>query len=172
MRVYQEFQSRITIRERAPLAKGFKRVFNKASSGSWDETGHHFHDQMRDDRFTPGHAKEAGYYQRKGEGSPVGSKAFKRSYFGKKYKSSTRGGGANQSNPLEDSGDTRRAVRSARFESTRKGVEVSYAGARVLNYRNPRSRIRMNEEFKFLTDKEINKLATIYDQTLDKKLKD
>ena len=167
MKISQQIRV-VGIRERQPLAKGLRRAFNAASKLAWEHTGQYFHDELRDLRFTPEHAQEAGYFKRKGEGQAVGSKAFKRSYQGKKFYSPNRGGGRNQANPLEDSGETRDLVRTNyRVQATSKRVEVRYPGARKLNFRNPRSRIRMNEEFKRLTDRELTLLARVYDDKLD-----
>lgn len=161
----------VGIRERQPLAKGMKRAFNEQSKKAWEHTGEYFHDNLRDKRFTPEHAEEAGYYKRKGQGQPVGSKAFNRNYYGRKFYSPNRGGGRNMANPLEDTGETRGLVRTNyRVEATRNKVEIRYPGARKLNFRNPRSRIRMNEEFKRLTDRELTLLARIYDDELDRLL--
>lgn len=162
----------VGIRERQPLAKGLRRAFNNVSREAWRHTGKYFHENLRDKRFTPEHAREAGYFRRKGEGQAIGSKVFKRSYQGKKFYSPNRGGGRNQANPLEDSGETRELVRSAySIHAVIGRVEVRYPGARKLNYRNPKSRIRMNEEFKRLTDDELVELARVYDDELDRLLK-
>lgn len=170
MKIHQKIRV-VGIRERQPLAKGLRRAFNAASKQAWEHTGQYFHDELRDLRFTQLHAEEAGYYKRKGEGQPVGSKSFKRSYQGKKFYSPNRGGGRNRANPLEDSGETRQLVRTNySIYAVRNRVEVRYPGARKLNFRNPRSRIRMNEEFKRLTDRELRLLAKVYDEKLDELL--
>jgi len=162
----------VGIRERQPMAKGLRRAFNEKSELAWEHTGKFFHDNLRDKRFTPEHAEAAGYYKRKGEAQAPGSKSFKRSYHGKKFYSPNRGGGRNQANPLEDSGETRSLVRTNfRIEATRNKVLIAYPGARKLNFRNPKSRIRMNEEFKRLTDAELKLLARVYDAELDRLLK-
>ena len=161
----------VGIRERQPLAKGLRREFNEKSKKAWEAAGQYFHDNLRDKRFTKEHAEEAGYYKRKGEAQTPGSKAFKRSYHGRKFYSPNRGGGRNMANPLEDSGETRSLVRTNyRIEATRNKVVIKYPGARKLNFRNPKSRIRMNEEFKRLTDRELRLLARVYDEKLDELL--
>lgn len=168
MKIIQEVRV-VGIRERQPIARGLRRAFNTASKLAWEHTGQYFHDNLRDNRFTREHAEEAGYYKRKGQAQAPGSKSFKRSYHGRKFYSPNRGGGRNQANPLEDSGETRSLVRTNyRIDATRNKVEIKYPGARKLNLRNPRSRIRMNEEFKRLTDREVQLLAKIYDAELDR----
>ena len=165
-------QSRVTIREREPIASGLKRQFNAASAKAWQETGQHFDDEMVQDRFTPEHAMRAGYAKRKGQNLPVGSKGFRRSYYGRKYYAADRGGGAGQADPLVNTGETKRAVLAGgRIESTRYGAKIFYASARVFNLRNPRSRIRMNDEFRTITRQEVDELARRYDDTLDRHLK-
>lgn len=169
MKIQQQVQAqRISIRGREPIARGLRRSFNNASKQAWEATADYFHENLRDQRFTPEHAREAGYYARKGQNQARGSKAFRRSYFGRKFYSQY-GGGRNQANPLEYTGETRRAVSQANISSTRHAARISYPGARKLNYRNPRSRIRMNEEFRRITASEINLLARVYDQELDER---
>lgn len=167
--IKQQVITRVGVREREPIAKGLRRAYNAASAEAWEETAQHFHREMRDDRFTQRHAEEAGYYRRKGQAQPIGSKAFRSSYHGRKYYARDRGGGPNQANPMENTGATRRAVQQANISSTRYGAKVSYPGARVFNFRHPRSQIRMNEEFRRLTDREARKLAEVYDAGLDRR---
>jgi hypothetical protein len=162
----------VTIREREPIANGLRRQFNAASAKAWYETGQHFDDEMVQDRFTPEHAARANYAKRKGQNLPVGSKGFRRSYYGRKYYASDRGGGANRADPLTNTGATKRAVLAGgRVQSTRHGAKIFYAAARVFNLRNPRSRIRMNDEFRMITRPEVEELARRYDTTLDRHLK-
>jgi hypothetical protein len=160
----------IRVRERGNTPRGMKRAFNNASKRAWLDTARYFHEHLRDKRFTPEHAREAGYYARKGQNLPRGSKQFKRSYYGRKLLSQ-RGGGWGKANPLEWTGDTRRAIRSGSASSTSKGGKMAYAGARVFNYRPPKSQIRMNEEFRRITPDEAIELANYYDRQLDDYLK-
>lgn len=161
----------IEVRQREPIGRGLKRAFNEAAKKAWTETAQYFHDHFRDERFTPEHAVKAGYAKRRGQGLTPGSKEFKRSYYGRKL-ASDRGGGYGKANPLVFSGVTRRAVQTQyRIAATSKGGKVRYAGARALNFRNPNSRIRMNEEFRRLLPEEARRLADVYDSALDTYLK-
>lgn len=156
---------RIAIRERGNTPRGMKRAFNAASKEAWRDTAMEFHANYRDKRFTAEHAREAGYTARKGELQPRGSKAFRQSYTGRKLriKGHTR--------PLEFSGETRRAVRATSITSTSRGGKASYRGASKFNFRHPKSRVRMSEEFRRITRAESIELAAFYDRRLDAALK-
>lgn len=160
----------IRVRDRGNTPRGMKRAFNNASKQAWYDTAVYFHRHLRDKRFTPEHARKAGYSARKGQNLPRGSKRFKRSYFGRKLLSKF-GGGYGKADPLVWSGDTRRAVQRGNASSTSKGGKMAYAGARVFNYRLRKSRIRMNEEFRRFTPDEVIELANYYDNQLDHYLK-
>lgn len=157
----------IKIRERGNVPRVMRKAFNEASKQTWYETGVYFHENLREDRFTPEHAREAGYTLRKGQGQIPPSK---RTYYGRKYYSKF-GGGIQRADPLVYTGETQRAVRSARVSSTSKRGRVTYAGANKLNYRHPKSTINMSAEFRRITDREIVILASEYDAGLDHNLK-
>lgn len=158
---------RIEIRQREPVGRGLRKRFNAASKAAWHATATHFHATMRDDRFTESHARAAGYTARKGQNAPPGSKAYRHSYYGIKLRSPKMGGGVGRAAPLVKSGTTRKAVRTASITSTSKGGRATYRGARVFNFRHPRSRVRMNEEFRRLLQREAEELARVYDRELD-----
>lgn len=152
------------IRNRGPTPRNLRKAMTAAKRVAWRETGEYFHDQFRDNRFTPEHAKEAQYYKRKGENLPFGSKGWARSYTGRKFAK------FGHTNPLEFSGETRKAVASANITATTKGVKVAYAGARKLNFQHPKSRIKPNEEFMRVTRDEVEQLARVFDNSLDRAL--
>lgn len=173
MKINQRIEDqRITVRDRAPVARGLRRRFNNAMKDAWEQTGDYFHDELVAARFTPQHAQQAGYHARKGQNLPVGSKGFRRSYYGRKFYDPNRGGGSNQALPLVNTGETKRAILSGRpnVRATRYGVRVAYSAARVFNLRHPKSRIRMNDEFRRIAPYEIPKIAEKYDQFLDDRL--
>jgi hypothetical protein len=156
---------RIEVRERGVAPRGMKRIINNATKEAYREMGEEFHRSYVDKRFTPKHAEAAGYTKRKGERQARGSKAFRRSYTGRKL---SRFG---HMNPLQFTGETRAAVRAQRrVSSTSKGVRVSYPGARVFNFQHPKSRVRMNEEFRRITPQESIELANYFDRRLDQRL--
>lgn len=140
---------KFTVRERGATPRGFKKAYNAASKESWHEAGVYFHTHFRDQRFTHRHATAAGYTKRK------------RQYEMRKLKK------YGHTRPLEFTGRTRRAVRAATISSTSSGAKVRYPGARVFNFRNPKSQVNMLLEFTSVTQEEANELAAHYDRKLD-----
>ncbi len=151
----------VTIRDRGTVPRGMQKQFNAASTKAWFDVGVYFHQHLRDKRFTEEHARAVGYTRRKGEAIPRGTKAFRKSYTGKKF--SAHG----HTRPLEFTGETRRAMKTANVDAKTKGVKVKYAGARAFNFRHPKSQIRMTDEFRRLSTEEIQLLADVYDRQLD-----
>lgn len=153
----------ITIRSRSiVMRRGEKSQLNNALKNSWLKAARYFHDRMRDKRFTVEHARAAGYAPRKGDG--LTGKAFWNSYQGRKQK---RFG---HQRPLEFTGKTRAAVRSyVSLSSTSKGSRASYPGARIFNFRNPKSDPRLNPalEFRYIIPSEAAELAKVIDADID-----
>lgn len=158
----------IKIRDRGNTPRGMKRAFNAASKEAWRDTAIEFHRNYRDKRFTEAHAREAGYGARKGELIPRGTKAFRQSYTGRKLRIHKH------TNPLQfrAHGGTRDAVKFATISASANGGKAAYRGASVFNFRHPKSRIRMNEEFRRITATESRELAEFYDARLDVRLKE
>ena len=154
------------IRDRGATPRKMRPAFNSASKLSWYATALEFHQSLRDKRFTEQHARAAGYAHRKGELLPRGSKAFRQSYTGRKLRM------FGHTRPLEFSGETRRKVRFARISSGHRFGRIAYPGASKFNFRHPRSRIVMSEEFRRITQAEAQYLGEIYDADLDKRLAD
>ena len=152
------------LRDRGLTPRGMKRAFNAASKAAWYLVAKYFHEYYRKARFTEEHAREAGYAARKGELIPRGSKAFQRSYTGRKLRMK------HHTRPLEFSGETKEAVKQASITSTSKGGKAAYAGASKFNFRHPKSKIRMSEEFSRITKREAQELGEYYDEQLDIKL--
>lgn len=157
----------IKIRERGASPRGMRKVWNAGSKIAFLDAAQFFDDELRDRRFTTAHAAAAGYTQRKGEGLPRGSKAWKRSYYGQKerrYK---------HNRPLEKSGKTRDKLRSGgRRTSTRDKARISYSQASVFNFRHPKSMVRMSDEFTRVLPEENEQMAHVYDSRLDRELND
>lgn len=156
--------ARITVRHRGAVPRNIRKIHTQASKEAWYSTGRRFHAEHRDDRFTHKHARKAKYKKRDGEEPGITRKEFFRSYTGRKKRK------FGHTRPLEWSGETRRAVRSANITATSKGGRVKYAGARKLNFRNPHSDIHMADEFRRLIPEEIEDLADHYDDVLDREL--
>lgn len=152
----------IGIRDRGPIGRGLKSAFNAASKTAWYAAALHFHTELRDRRFEEDHQRAAGFALRKGQGMAKGSKAYRRSYTGRKE---ARFG---HTRALEFTGETRKAVRSASISSTSNRGRAAYRGASKFSFRHPKSRIRMQDEFRRLLDSEIRELAEVYDRELDK----
>ncbi|QDV22921.1 hypothetical protein [Aureliella helgolandensis] len=156
------FPIAVQVRERGATPRRMKTAYTAASRKAWHAVALRFHTEYRDKRFTEEHAREAGYVRRKGELLPRDSKAFRRSYTGRKLllKGHTR--------PLEFSGKTRRAVRAVSISETSKGGKAAYRGANTFNFRHPKSNIRMSDEFRFITPREARELGEYYDLQLDR----
>jgi hypothetical protein len=150
----------ITIKERGATPRKLRKAYNQAGKESWLQTAAEFHSNYRDKRFTVAHGRAAGYQPRAGENLPFGSKAFWRSYYGRKIRQKgTRA-------PLVWSGKTRDATRLGfRLSSTRNVGRVAYASARVFNYRP-----FMAEEFRRITREEAGELAKFFDEQLSQRL--
>lgn len=145
---------------------GMKREFNEATRDSYAETAFWFHDEKTPNRFTKSHAEQAGYGKRKGENLPRGSRAYRRSYTGRKerVKGHTR--------PMVLSGDTERDVTRSRpsVTASKNGAILRYPKARKLNYRHPKSRLRPSEEFGRITSQEATEAGTQQDKHLQAEL--
>lgn len=146
------FPISFNIRDRGATPRGMAKRINAMKKSAWNAAGLLFHTDMRDQRFSQTHANQAGYARR----SPK--------YIKRKQKR------MGHSNPLQFSGRTRRAVRAARISATSNGAKVTYAGARVLNFRNPKSQVNAAVEFATITQAEADKLAAKVDQVLDRQL--
>lgn len=154
----------IVVRERGATPRNMKRIFNAAKKGAWHDVALRFHTEYRDRRFTLEHAAEAGYAKRKGELIARDTKAFRQSYTGRKLRM------FGHTRPLEFSGDTRRKVRSASISSTSNMGKAAYSGASKFNFKHPKSKIRMGEEFRRITRQEANELGEYFDKQLDRRL--
>lgn len=169
----------IQIRERWGTERGLKAAHKKASKEAWMAAGTMWHLTYRDNRFTPSHAKKAGYAKRKGEEMGTTGKAFWQSYTGRKLKK------FGHRNPLQWSGDTRKRVRSATITATGTtyndptsfssvdavggGCRVAYPGANVLNWKG-KSKINMADEFRKIIPEEAEAIARTYDRIYDSKI--
>lgn len=157
-----------TMKERGPTPRKLQKFVTAAKRQAWLEVGRVFHETMRPKRFTKEHAAAAKYGKRKGENLAEGSKGWKRSTAGRKFKQSQRVRGADA--PLVWSGRTRLGTEIANIRGTTKGVKVHYPGANTLNFKHRKSRLNMRKEFVTLTKDEVATLAKIFDNKLDSEL--
>lgn len=170
----------IKIRERWGTERGLMAAHKKASKEAWMAAGTMWHLTFRDKRFTPAHAKKAGYAKRSGEEQGTSGKAFWRSYTGRKLR--TKG----HRNPLQWSGEVRKRVRSATITATgtkyfgvgvyapgggfnQSGCRVAYPGASKLNFKG-KSKIDMADEFRRIIPDEAEAIARTYDRIYDSKI--
>ncbi len=153
----------VTVTERGVVPRNMRRIFGHLQKAAWQVTAEAFHEHYRDLRFTEAHGKAAGYSPRKGEGTS--GKTFWRSYAGRKRKK------FGHSRPLEWSGETRRAVAMANVATTRTHARIAYPGARKLNFRHPKSDIRMSQEFTKILPSEAADLGRRFDDELDRLLR-
>ena len=143
---------KVEFHERGPTPRRLRKSMTAAKKGSWFDTAAHWHTQFRKRRFTKAWARVARYTKR--------SRKYERrkeAIYGHK-------------NPLEYTGETKRAVRQARITSTSKGNRIRYIGARKLNFRNPNSKVRAAEEFRRIPAGEARELAGVLNRRLDKRL--
>jgi hypothetical protein len=163
-------QLTIKIKERGFCGRALIKEHKNCSKQAWVAAGTMWHTTFRDKRFTPAHAKKAGYAKRKGEQSGLTDKEFWNSYTGQKLKK------FHHKNPLQWSGDVRNRVKSATITSTNTsytdngssggGCKVAYPGASKLNFKNRYSGINMAEEFRKIIPEEMPAIARAYDTAL------
>lgn len=154
-----------TIRDRGTTPRGMRKAYSAAARAAWFLTALLFHSVYRDRRFTNDHASEAGYGARKGELMARGTKAFQRSYTGRKLRM------FGHTRPLEFTGATRNKMRAASISSTRTMGRAAYPGASKFSFKHPKSKIRMHEEFRRILPKEAEELGNYFDEQLDAELK-
>lgn len=150
---------KITITERGAVPRRLQGAYNRAGKAAWSETGIYYHVNLRPKRFTKVHGDKAGYRKRSGENLPYGTRAFWRSYYGRKIREK------HTTAPFVWSGRSRQAMQMARIVGARNLARVSYSGARVFNY-NP----WMNAEFRKILPEEATELARKFDLELNKEL--
>jgi len=109
-------------------------------------------------RYLPLHFDESayqryGYYQRKGMGLATDSRAFRRSYAGRKVRKI----GSNR--PLVFTGETFALARLLKLRVTSKQARVILPSG--LNRKHPKSRISMRDEVTRLTQNEVRTLLDV-----------
>jgi hypothetical protein len=149
--------SKITVRERGNTPRRFWKSWTAAVREGWRAAGELWHEQFRPKHFTHAGAREYGYLPRKGErGNEEG---FRRSYTGRKLHK------FGHTYPLVYTGESMRLTRMQDVRPTSKGVRVVYR-AYKFNFRHPRSRIRMREEFTRISRREERDIRRAIDNRL------
>lgn len=126
------------------------------------DAGEYWHRQFRAKHFTEAGAQEYGYYQRKGEGLPRGSKAWRRNYTGRKF---ARFG---HTRPLVYTGEGERLSRMRDVRATSKRVRVVLP--RKFNLKHPKSRIRMRDELTRISPREEQLIIARADRQVQQRL--
>lgn len=131
------------------IGRTLRSQYQAASDPAWIEVGKLFFTEYTDKRFTPEHAREAGYSRRTAE-----YEKRKRLQFG-------------HNNPLQKTGDTRTgAKRLGKIKSrggtgqigNQGGVSITYPGVRILNFQP-----RLREEFVRITAREATELGKYWE---------
>lgn len=151
---------KITIRERGSTPRRLAKVYTASSKAAWSASAKYYHLKFRPLRFTQAHGKAAGYAKRSGDDISYGSKAFWRSYVGRKIRK------FKHNHPLEWSGKTRRGSAFANIATTRVQAKVKYPQVRVLNFKP-----HLQAEFRRLLPSELPQLGRVYDRALDRGMK-
>lgn len=145
-----------------------KRIWNSLIKETLRVAGEYWQRKFLPKHFTEAGAKEYRYALRSGQTQPRGSKGFKRSYFGRKLLSPTRGGGPGQALPLVNSGVSQRLARVRDIRATSKRVRVILPGG--FNRRHPASRVDMRKEITRVSRREQKDLAGVADRDIQMRL--
>lgn len=143
---------KIDVIDRGPTPRGMKKVIGNAMKETWQEAAIEFHARFSDDRFTNRHATAAGYAPRS------------KNYTRRKLKE------FGHTRPMEFSGTARRLSRTANVTSTSKTATLRYPGLRVFNFKHPKQRADLREEFTKVLPEEAQHTARFYDVKLGQKL--
>jgi hypothetical protein len=150
---------RITIQEIGPVPRNMKRIHRAAAKTGYTAAATAFHERFAALRFTVSHAQAAGYKPRSGANLPYGSKAYWRSYVGRKQMGGM--GRPATTAPLVWTGETRDAARMATIDATSNRGTARYT-LRKLNW-IPWAR----EEFVRLLEGEANALGHVFNRVYD-----
>jgi hypothetical protein len=102
------------------MGRNIAALHREAAKGAYAAAGEDYHRELRPKRFTKEHAAEAQYKPRAGETLQWGSKAFWRSYTGRKLKK------YGHTLPLVFSGRTRDRAQMATITSTSNRGQIRY----------------------------------------------
>lgn len=146
-----------------------RKAFNAASKESWAQAAIEHHRENTEKRFTPEHARRAGYTSRKGQNMSRQAAIRAGTYYGRKLSSPTKGGGPGRADPLVYTGTTKQRARTANVVASRSGAKLRF-NTPALNFKHPRSRVNMREEFTRILTEEQQDIARSYDAGLDRRL--
>jgi hypothetical protein len=152
--------TRVTIRDRGATPRRLQKVYTAGSKTAWSDSAKYFHATYRPKRFTQAHGLAAGFKPRSGDNLAFGSRAFWRSYVGRKLRLKKH------RHPLEWSGRTREGSKFANIVTTRVSARIKYPNVRVLNFKPG-----LQDEFRRLLKPEARQLGRVYDGSLNRALK-
>ena len=150
---------RIEIKEIGAVPRNMKRIHRTAAKSGYEAAATEFHQRFAPLRFTTAHANAANYKPRSGSNLPYGSKAYWRSYVGRKQRGGM--GRPGTTAPLVWTGETRDAARMATIAATSNRGEARYT-LRKLNW-IPWAR----EEFTRVLGAEAAALGQVFNRRYD-----
>jgi hypothetical protein len=139
-----------------------KSQWNAALKDTLFDVAAEWHHQYFEGHFTQAGARKYGYIARKGELLAPGSKAFLRSYVGRKLRKT------GQNRPLYFSGEAYRESKVPKIRGTRKESRVVLS--RKFNFKHPKSRIVMRDEVTRVLPAEANYLRRFAGKRLNERL--
>lgn len=158
--------SSISIKWQTPFAPGIARkAMREIIKATWHDVGVLWHSQMRPKHFTKRGAREYGYATRQGERATPGSRAFRRSYTGRKFREK------GHTLPLVWTGESRALSRLRDVRATSTRVRIVMRTNR-LNLRHRSSRINMAQELRTISRSEQRAIRGFINRTVDKRIRD
>lgn len=145
-----------------------KRDYNRIRSQAYSAAGTLWHQRFSRKHFTHAGARKYGYTKRKGQEFAFGSKAFRRSYTGRKWRK------FRHTNPLQYTGESKRIVAGqTKVKATRRGaVKASVImPARTFNRRPAGSMINMRIEMTTVATDETRQMGTKVEQVMVRGIK-
>lgn len=150
---------KLNFKERGTVPRKMIPRHNDAKRIAFREIAEYYHTRFTPKRFTRAHGRAAGYSARSGENLPYGSKAYWRSYTGRKHRQ------IGEISPFVWSGTTRRASRSVNIVVTTKGARLRYR-MNALNF-HPKLLL----EFLKMLPEESQRLSDLWDKAYNRELK-
>ncbi|QDV81429.1 hypothetical protein [Planctomycetes bacterium TBK1r] len=145
-----------------------------AVTASYRETGDHFHEKMKDRRFTQEHARLAGFLPRAGELESRTSDVFKKSYTARKLRM------FGHTDPLVYTGKTKRSTETVKTDVISSiltdgdgigEVKVTYPQAKGFRRRSAYTQIDMRSEFSRVTPHEHKELGGVFAASIKKHIR-
>jgi hypothetical protein len=149
----------IQIKERGKTPRKLIPAHNAASRDGYNAAARYHHQKHTPKRFTYSHGREAGYTKRSGDDLPYGSKAYWKSYAGRKKKQK------GHRDPFVWSGRTRARARRVNIVVLNKTARLKYQ-VQALNW-HPEYR----QEWVKLLPAELITLGSVFERAYNKSFK-